>query len=79
MPRWHLGRVETSDFMTAEAVHLPWEVLDAVTSRIVNEVKGLTGCCMTARGSRRGRLSSNSKQKAGKPHKQWAFRLFIPF
>ena len=35
-----LRAVETSDFMTAEAVHLPWEVLDAVTSRIVNEVKG---------------------------------------
>ena len=36
-----LRAVETSDFMTAEAVHLPWEVLDAVTSRIVNEVKGV--------------------------------------
>ena len=36
-----LRAVETSDFMTAEAVHLPWEVLDVVTSRIVNEVKGV--------------------------------------
>lgn len=36
-----LRAVETSDFMTAEAVHLPWEVLSVVTSRIVNEVKGV--------------------------------------
>ncbi|MFR5601011.1 MAG: glutamine-hydrolyzing GMP synthase [Lachnospiraceae bacterium] len=36
-----LRAVATSDFMTAESVHLPWEVLDRVTSRIVNEVKGV--------------------------------------
>lgn len=33
-----LRAVSTSDFMTAEAVRLPWDVLDKVTSRIVNEV-----------------------------------------
>ncbi len=33
--------VTTSDFMTAEAAHLPWEVLDIVTNRIINEVKGV--------------------------------------
>ena len=33
-----LRAVTTSDFMTAEAFHLPWEVLDKVTTRIVNEV-----------------------------------------
>ena len=36
-----LRAVHTSDFMTADAVHLPWEVLDAATNRIVNEVKGV--------------------------------------
>ncbi len=36
-----LRAVTTSDFMTAEAVQLPWEVLATVTSRIVNEVKGV--------------------------------------
>lgn len=36
-----LRAVSTSDFMTAEAVQMPWEVLDTVTSRIVNEVKGV--------------------------------------
>lgn len=36
-----LRAVLTSDFMTAEAAQLPWEVLGKVTSRIVNEVKGV--------------------------------------
>lgn len=34
-----LRAVTTSDFMTAEAAHLPWEVIDKVTTRIVNEVE----------------------------------------
>ncbi len=36
-----LRAVLTSDFMTAESAELPWEVLGTVTSRIVNEVKGV--------------------------------------
>ena len=36
-----LRAVCTSDFMTAEAAQIPWEVLGVVTSRIVNEVKGV--------------------------------------
>lgn len=36
-----LRAVETSDFMTAEAVEIPWEVLQKVMNRIVNEVKGV--------------------------------------
>ena len=36
-----LRAVLTSDFMTAESANLPWEVLGIVTSRIVNEVKGV--------------------------------------
>lgn len=36
-----LRAVLTSDFMTAEAAEIPWEVLSRVTSRIVNEVKGV--------------------------------------
>ena len=34
-----LRAVTTSDFMTAEAARLPWELLEKVTSRIVNEVE----------------------------------------
>ena len=36
-----LRAVTTSDFMTGEAAELPWEVLGKVTTRIVNEVKGV--------------------------------------
>lgn len=36
-----LRAVNTSDFMTAEAAQLPWEVLNKITNRIVNEVKGV--------------------------------------
>ena len=36
-----LRAVNTSDFMTAECAELPYEVLLKVTSRIINEVKGV--------------------------------------
>lgn len=36
-----LRAVTTTDFMTAESAELPWDVLGKVTSRIVNEVKGV--------------------------------------
>ncbi len=36
-----LRAVTTSDFMTAEAAQIPWDVLNKVTNRIVNEVKGV--------------------------------------
>jgi len=33
-----LRAVSTSDFMTADAVNIPWDVLQKVTTRIINEV-----------------------------------------
>ncbi len=36
-----LRSVSTSDFMTADWVHIPYEVLDKVSVRIVNEVPGI--------------------------------------
>lgn len=36
-----LRAVNTSDFMTADAAQLPWDVLSKVTNRIVNEVRGV--------------------------------------
>lgn len=36
-----LRAVNTSDFMTADATDLPWEVLQTVMNRIINEVKGV--------------------------------------
>ena len=34
-----LRSVQTRDFMTADFTHLPWELLDRVSARIVNEVQ----------------------------------------
>lgn len=36
-----LRAVNTTDFMTAEAAELPWDLIGKVSSRIVNEVKGV--------------------------------------
>jgi len=37
-----LRAVETVDFMTARWVHLPYDFLDTVSSRIINEVQGIS-------------------------------------
>jgi GMP synthase (glutamine-hydrolysing) len=37
-----LRAVETVDFMTARWAHLPYELLDVCSRRIVNEVKGIS-------------------------------------
>ena len=36
-----LRAVETSDFMTADWVHIPYEVLGRISNRIINEVRGV--------------------------------------
>ncbi len=36
-----LRAIHTSDFMTATSINVPWEVLEKVTTRIVNEVQGV--------------------------------------
>ena len=36
-----LRAVKTIDFMTAEAAQIPWDVLQTVMSRIINEVRGV--------------------------------------
>jgi GMP synthase (glutamine-hydrolysing) len=37
-----LRAVETLDFMTARCAHLPWDFLDRVARRIIQEVKGIS-------------------------------------
>ena len=37
-----LRAVETIDFMTARSARLPWELLERVSSRIVNEISGIS-------------------------------------
>ncbi len=41
-----LRAVNTSDFMTADAAQLPWDLISRVTNRIVNEVKGVNRCLL---------------------------------
>jgi GMP synthase (glutamine-hydrolysing) len=33
--------VETEDFMTADWSHLPYEMLARISSRVINEVRGI--------------------------------------
>ena len=37
-----LRAVKTVDFMTAHIGHLPWEFLEHVSTRIINEVSGIS-------------------------------------
>ena len=37
-----LRAVETVDFMTARWAHLPYEVLGAISNRLINEVRGIS-------------------------------------
>jgi GMP synthase (glutamine-hydrolysing) len=37
-----LRAVETIDFMTAHWAHLPYELLDVVARRVVNELRGVS-------------------------------------
>ncbi len=39
-----LRAVKTIDFMTAESARIPYEVLETVMSRIINEVRGVNRC-----------------------------------
>ena len=56
-----LRAVETIDFMTARWAQLPYDFLDRVTHRIMNEVPGSRASCTTSRASRR-RPSSGSEK-----------------
>ena len=39
-----LRAVKTIDFMTAENARIPWDILERVMSRIINEVRGINRC-----------------------------------
>ena len=45
-----LRAVTTSDFMTAEYTRIPYDVLGKISSRIVNEVKGISRVCYDITG-----------------------------
>lgn len=37
--------VETTDYMTADFYHLPYDVMDTMSSRVINEVRGINRLC----------------------------------
>jgi GMP synthase (glutamine-hydrolysing) len=37
--------VETTDYMTADFYHLPYEVMSTMSSRVINEVRGINRLC----------------------------------
>jgi len=37
--------VETTDYMTADFYHLPYEVMGRMSSRVINEVRGINRLC----------------------------------
>ena len=37
--------VQTSDFMTADWFHMPYSVLSTISTRIINEVRGINRVC----------------------------------
>ena len=69
-----LRGVTTTDFMTADWARIPYDVLDKISARIVNEVPGISTASSTiSPASPRRPLSGNNPKNAENPHKYWVF------
>jgi GMP synthase (glutamine-hydrolysing) len=60
-----LRAVETIDFMTARWAHLPYELLDVCSRRIINEVPGVSRVVYDISASRRRRSSGSDSASFG--------------
>ena len=56
-----LRAVQTSDFMTADWAELPYALLKKVSSRIINEVRGINRVTYDVSAASRRRRSSGSE------------------
>ena len=72
-----LRAVNTVDFMTAESAEIPFEVLQRVMSRIINEVKGVNRVMYDLTSKHRERLSLNKSHKSWNPLNKRILRLFL--
>ena len=61
-----LRGVTTTDFMTADWARIPYDVLDKISSRIVNEVDHINASCTT---SPVNHLLPSNGNSCNKPHK----------
>ena len=66
-PRDRAAGGQTIDFMTAHWAHLPYEFLDHVSRRIVNEVGGISRVVYDISGSRRRRSSGSENNRRNRP------------
>ena len=72
-----LRAVKTIDFMTAESAQIPYEVLQKVTSRIINEVSYVNWVMYDITSKPPERLSLNSWSRAVKPCLQGFYSFFF--
>ncbi len=62
-----LRAVTTSDFMTADWARIPYDVLDRISTRIVNEVQGINRIVYDDHPKPLERLSGNDARNGRKP------------
>ena len=71
-----LRAVQTSDFMTADWAELPYALLKKVSSRIINEVRGINRVTYdVSAASRRPRLSGSRLRERSERHPAGDLRL----